>query len=309
MFHILHSVTKSFASTLIGIALYQGLLDNLSQRVIDFFPEYEIQNLDNRKQNMTIEHLLTMTTGLDWDEQSYPYTDTERNNHGALLSSRDSMEYFLNVPMAYEPGEQWEYCGGASIALCAIVEQISGNDTQDFAQEYLFDPLGISSLIWLDAPGGWCNGGGGLFLAPKDMAKLGLLYMNNGVWDGLQILPEDWVEISTENLWMRWGTPEQGVGYGRHWWTMPHLDVYFAFGAYGQHIFVDASNSLIVTMTGDIGNDEYYPMFELFEDYIILAINGTDNSLVIIGVGMTITGLVSVIVVIAFKRRGRLGIE
>ncbi|MBL7167222.1 serine hydrolase [Candidatus Bathyarchaeota archaeon] len=244
--HELYSVTKSFTSALIGIAIHEGCLDSVEQKVVDFFPDREISNLDARKQNMTLEHLLIMTSGLEWDEWTYPYTDDRSVNRQMWLSD-DPVQFVLDRPMANDPGVEWVYNSGCSILLGEILEQVTGNTTLEFAREYLFKPLGIENVNWARRKG-YYNTGGGLSLKPRDMAKLGHLYLDNGTWDGEQIVPSEWVARSTETSFYH----SESSGYGYHWWTLPQSGAYYALGLYQQRIYVVPDFDMVVVFTANI---------------------------------------------------------
>ncbi len=181
--HHLQSATKSFSSMLIGIAIHEGFLDGVEQRMVDLFSDHTIANLDARKQRLTLEHLLTMSDGMDWHELDYPYTDA-RNTLGQMWVSRDAVQHVLDRPMAREPGEAWAYNSGTSILLGGILEQATGQDLLAFAREYLFDPLGIENVIWSKTTGNHYHTDGGLYLTPRDMARFGYLMLHGGTWDG-----------------------------------------------------------------------------------------------------------------------------
>jgi CubicO group peptidase (beta-lactamase class C family) len=185
--HHLYSVTKSVTSILIGIALDKGFIKNVSQKVVDFFPNRTIANLDSRKLNMTLWHLLTMTTGFAWDEWSLPYEDP-RNSDNGMQSSRDAVQYVLDTPMAYQPGEKWVYCSGASLLLGEILAQASHYSVEGFARKFLFDPLGIGNIYWLRFSGRYASTDGGLAMTPRDAARIGYLMLNKGTWDGKKIV-------------------------------------------------------------------------------------------------------------------------
>jgi len=251
--HELYSVTKSFTSTLIGIAIQQGFIESTDQKVLEFFPEKTIANLDARKQSMTLEHLLTMTAGLEWDEWTYPYMDPQgkpdyRNTYIQMILSFDSIQFVLDQPMAHDPGTHWAYNSGASHLLSAIIERTTQHTTFDFASEFLFKPLGISEVTWTQHPQGPYYGGHGLYLKPGDMAKLGYLYLEKGTWDGKQIVPPEWVAKSTETHSRPW----KDTGYGYQWWTSPTIGVYEASGLYGQQILVAPNYNMVVVFTATI---------------------------------------------------------
>ena len=270
--HELHSVTKSFTSTLIGIALQQGLIGSVDEYLLDFFPEYTIMNPDPRKNDITIEHLLTMSAGLEWDESSLPYDDPEVNDIGGMMASSDVVQYVLDKPMSHIPGEYWLYSGGVSTLLGAIIQQLSGYTTFSFAREFLFDPLGFRYPRWYDYPGGWYNTQGGLVLTTRDMAKLGFLYLNNGIWDGLQIISSDYVTNATYPHFTQLPRPPSYGGYGWQWWLMPDLETFMALGRMGQMILVSREMDLVVVFTAHIGDLDYDPEFDLYNDYILESI-------------------------------------
>lgn len=239
--HSLYSATKSFASALVGIAIKEGFIDSVNSKVMDFFPEKTIQNLDARKKNMTLEHLLTMTTGLEWDEWT-------GNSAIEMMKNDNSIEYLLNLPMAYDPGTVWTYCTGASHLLSAIIKATTGYTTLEFARKYLFQPLGIFEVQWTYDRQNINHGGHGLSLTQRDMAKFGCMYLNNGTWDGKQVIPAEWVAKSTQAYYL----PQENSGYGYQWWVLPQSGVYYADGMYGQRIYVAPEYDIVVVFTANI---------------------------------------------------------
>jgi CubicO group peptidase (beta-lactamase class C family) len=161
---------------------------------VDFFPNRKIQNLDDKKKSMTLKDVLTMTSGLGCND------GWEKNWAGAfeMMKSDDWTEYALNLPMEYSPGERFEYCNCNSHILSAIIKESTGMNTIDFANKYLFEPLGIENPKWDTSPEGLVIGYAGLWLEPKEMAKIGLLYLNNGKWENKQIIPPNWISDSTK---------------------------------------------------------------------------------------------------------------
>jgi CubicO group peptidase (beta-lactamase class C family) len=256
--HELWSCTKSFMSTLIGIAIDKGYINGVDQRVVDFFPEQEIANLDAQKQAMTLEDVLTMRSGLDWTEGDPEF--------GALYRSRDWVSAMLDKPMVEAPGTRFNYCSGCSHLLSAILQETTGMKTGDFAEQYLFKPLGISNVTWETDAKGTPIGGWGLQITPRDMAKLGYLYLRDGEWDGQQIVSAGWVERATQK---HTGT-DSDMGYGYQWWTHPALEAYTALGLYGQTIFVVPSADLVIVTTAEMENHD--EIFKLIEDYIVPAV-------------------------------------
>jgi CubicO group peptidase (beta-lactamase class C family) len=268
---LLHSVTKSFTSTLIGIAIEQGLLSGVNETVLSFFPEYDIANPDPRKDSMTIEDLLTMTSGIEWDERSLPYEYGSGNSQMEMMESPDSVQYVLDLPMSHTPGEHWVYSAGASILLGAIVQQVANQTAEEFAEEYLFEPLGYGFSSWLEVSGGWCNAPSGLYLTTRDIAKLGFLYLNNGTWNGTQILPSDYISNAIEPIEIRNDFGSE-FDYGWHWWIRADLGIYYAWGRHGQKIMVAPEHDLVVAFTAHVPDEEYDPEFDLFRDYILQSI-------------------------------------
>lgn len=234
--HDLYSVTKSVTALLVGIAIDEGYLE-LSQTLYDFFPEKWDPSYDSRKKTITIQHLLTMTSGLEWLEGFEGYS--------SYFSSSDYIQYTLDLPLTSDPGETFNYNTPASHLLSAIVEDVTGQKMSEFAQERLFEPLGISEayLDWDEDPQGITTGGWGLSLTPRDMAKIGLLCLNNGTWDGEQIVDSGWIETAT--------TPNLGGSdYGYLFWLFE--GGYTCAGLYGQHIFVIPEHDLVAAFTANL---------------------------------------------------------
>ena len=276
--HSIHSCTKSFTSALMGIAIQEGLIGSVDDKMIDYFPNRTIANLDSRKQSITIEHLLTMTSGLEWDEWTLPYGEYG-NDVTDMFQSSDAIQYVLDRPMAYHPGESWTYNSGGSHLLGAIVAITSGQTLYEFAFEHLFEPLGISDydVHWSTDQNGYYAAGGGLSMRPQDMAKFGYLFLKNGTWDDEQILSAEWVEKSTQTSFIF----NEYSGYGYQWWTNPTdvANVYSAQGYAGQFIFAVPSFDMVVVFTSSVPAYELYPQTAMLFEYIIpAAIDGTAST-------------------------------
>ncbi len=285
------SCTKSVTSALIGIAISQGYL-SLNDYMVDFFSHLTIDNLDARKEAVTVEDLLTMTSGLPWDESSYPYTHPN-NDWYRMTTSPDWVQFVINRPMEYNPGEQWVYNTGGSHLLSAIVAQATNMTTLNFAETALFTPLGITDYSWQHSPNGIECGGSGLQLRPRDMAKFGFLYLHRGTWDGTVILPSSWVTASSSQK----VTLSANTGYGYQWWIRPNMEAYAAHGYENQHIFVIPNHDMIVVITA-ASND--LDIFSLIENYVLpSATIPANNSGLGLVIGFIITaGLISVIVIV-----------
>jgi CubicO group peptidase (beta-lactamase class C family) len=264
--HSLHSVTKSFISALIGIALEKGYIKSLDQKVLDFFPEMKLENLDQRKQEMNIKHLLTMTPGYQWD----------MDDGDQMRGSLDPVQFVLDKPMLDSPGSVFTYGNGASQLLSAIIYKTTGKSSHDFAQEHLFGPLGIHDVIW-ESKGGISYGGSGLHLTSRDMAKFGYLYLNDGVWNGTQIVPADWIEESTRIHFSGDGNiadVEAYIeGYGYQWWIRPQTGIFYASGAYEQKIYVVPDLDLVVVFTANNNGPEVTA--GLLTHFLLPAIEGS----------------------------------
>jgi len=268
--HIIYSCTKSITSALIGIAIREGYLTGIDQRVLDFFPDREITNIDAKKQALTIEHLLTMTSGLEWNEWPgwVAYSDPA-NTYRSWVVSDDWVQFVLDRSMVKEPGEEFNYNTAVSHLLSAIIQQATGITTLEFAQQHLFEPLGINKLNWPTGPQGVYEGGSSLALTPRDMAKFGYLYLNKGIWDGEQILPRDWVEVSTKGQ-VSAESHISGCEYGYQWWIYPNMDMYAGLGYAGQQIFVLPDYNIVIVFTGN--NPSFVRHYiQLISDFIIPA--------------------------------------
>lgn len=278
--HIANSVTKSFVSALVGIAIDQGRLSGTDQKMTDLFPDKDIQNLDARKQRITLEHILTMQPGMEWDEWGTPYDrgceypEAQRNDYvNALWCQDDPVQFVLDLPMVAEPGTDWEYNGGTSHLLSTLIASYTDtNDTLAFAREFLFEPLGISGSQWELAGDGVRQGGGGLFLKPRDMARFGYLYLHDGVWQGEQVVPAEFVAEAVKTQSYPYGGTEFGYGY-QSWWTYPDSGVYYADGINGQKIYVVPDLDLVVVFTAYIPSNTNTIQHPLLFDYIIPAAN------------------------------------
>jgi len=190
--HFLASNTKSFNSLLIGVAIEQGYIKSVDQRMLDFFPEYEYLEKDTLKNKITIKDLLTMTSGFQWDEQSLPLDDP--NNMGRQMDLTDDwLKSALMLPMDTVPGTKYVYSGPNNIILSEIIKKTTGQNIAEFAEKYLFEPIGIKEYKWGQKNGVY-DSGGGLSLKSRDIAKYGLLHLNKGKWNEKEIVSEKWIE-------------------------------------------------------------------------------------------------------------------
>ena len=277
--HELHSVTKSVNSILIGIAIDQRLIGGVDEKLSAVFPEYAGIFADHKRDPIQMKHLLTMSAGLSWDEWTKPYSDP-RNDLAVMDRSQDRIQYVLSRPVVAEPGAKFDYNGGLSFALGEIVRRRSGMRTDKFAEQYLFGPLGITNYSWWKYPDGAVDAGGGLVLRPRDMAKIGSLFLNGGRWLGRQIVSESWVSNSTKNYVDTRQFPSwiKADGYGYQWWLRSFqvngqtIPSYHAAGRGGQFIFVFPSLQMVVVVTGWNDNELGVQPFDMLPRYIVPAV-------------------------------------
>jgi CubicO group peptidase (beta-lactamase class C family) len=229
---------------------------NETARVIRISTEYtDIANLDDRKESITLEHLLTMTAGFTWDELSIPYVDSEgnpnyENDAVKMGASDDWIQYMLNLSISDEPGAQWTYNSGCTILLSGIIKKKTGQSAEAFAKKNLFTKIGITDWEWEMGPDGIANTGWGLSLYPVDMAMFGYLFLKNGQLNGKQIVPEDWVSESTRE--------HITIIYGYQWWVLPdnmitgHPEangIFYALGYGGQTIMILPTIDMVIVTT------------------------------------------------------------
>lgn len=276
----IYSCTKSFIGTLIGIAIQERLIESIDESVLELFPERNFANVDERKQNMTLFHLLTMTTGLEWYELQVGYDD-QNNSLYNMWESKDWVQYVLDQKMIEEPGKEFNYNTGASHVLSAIINKSTGMSTLQFAKSRLFDPLDIEDFSWPTDPSGIHKGGEGLELTPRSLAKLGQLYLNNGSWKGQQIVPKEWVFNSTK---IDHRPPDgHSYGYGFQWWIHPDREIFSAWGYAVQRVIVVPKYQLVTIFTSYMPNVDGDPASDLVNTFIIPAITefndgSSDNS-------------------------------
>lgn len=209
--HIIHSCTKSITSALVGIAIDEGYIEGVEEGVLDFFPDKTFENVDEKKKSMTLEHLLTMSSGL-YVEDSYRY---DFRGLGEMRAARDWVKHVLSLPMMHEPGTYFEYSNGVSYVLSEILQRKTGMTLMRFAEDRLFGPLGISDVDWFMNHLGVNLGWDVIRMKPLDLTKIALLYLNKGQWDGKKIISREWIEASTTAQIAAQTLSEE---YGYQWW-------------------------------------------------------------------------------------------
>lgn len=262
--HDVRSITKSVVSSAVMIALAQGKIKSLDQKIFDFFPEYS-RLANGVKQQITIRHLLTMSAGLDWNES---YNDSMK-----MESIADTYKLILRKSMVDSPGERFEYRSSYTQLLSRIVEKATEVDIETFTRINLFEPLGIKNYRWTRERNGLVSAWAGLRMRSRDLLKFGLLYLNGGKWNGKQIIPE---ELISESIKTHIET-EPNYGYGYQFWTLVDtvanqtVSTIEASGNGGQKIEINKSENLIVIITAgnyDKGNLRKYS-YDLYLDFII----------------------------------------
>ncbi len=233
-FHNIQSATKSITSMLVGIAIDRGLIGSVNQTVYHFIPEYFDSDIGKRE--ITLHHVLTMETGLDFDNDVH--TEKLFNSGGS------SLEYVLHKPLVFAPGTDWYYGDGNPQLLSGVIQTVTGISEEAFAVENLFEPLGITLYQWEKHADGLTFGAFGLWLKPRDMAKIGRLMVQGGVWDGEQLLSAEWIAESTKVQ-----TAHQTYGY--YWYPWEAQGTFFAEGHGGQLIYVVPDKQIVVVITAD----------------------------------------------------------
>ena len=247
--HTMQSVSKSVTSALIGIAIGRGEIPGVEAKAMPYFGEFSVAP-DPRRDRMRLADVLTMRTGISWDEESTEYTDPA-NNCAAMEGKEDWIRYVLEQPMAEDPGKVFVYNSGATELLSYVLWKATGKPADEYAKTHLFEPLGID-FYWKRTPKGLADTEGGLYLTPRDLAKIGYLYLHDGVWDGRRVLPDGWARASTVS---RTATDEKGIGYGYQWWVLPPAGAgspgsFLAWGYGGQLLIVVPDLQLIAVFTG-----------------------------------------------------------
>jgi CubicO group peptidase (beta-lactamase class C family) len=276
------SATKSVTSILIGIAIDQGLIRGADEKLSTYFPEYaDVFAADPAKAKLTLKDLFTMTAGLAWDEWTLPYTDP-RNDHVAMVRSDDPIRYVLERPVVADPGDAFTYNSGLSIALGHILFKASGLRAHKFAERHLFEPLGITDFYWLKYPDEIVQTGGGLYLRPRDMAKLGQLFLDGGRWNGKQVVSEAWVKASTAAHVdaAKINPAAEAGGYGYQWWLGSlragdhDVPSYSARGRGGQFIVVLPDQQMVVVFTSPPDNPLMFQPLEIIRRDVLPAAGG-----------------------------------
>ena len=276
--HDLRSISKSIVSACIGIALEQGKIKSVDQKVFSFFPEYAKFDT-GMKSELSIKHLLTMSSGIAWNEE-VPY-DNPENSEIKMTRSSDPIAYVLSQPLDFPPGKVWKYNGGTTQLLAAIIKKTTGKQVDQFAKEYLFQPLGIENFEWVKYPGtDLPAAASGVRLRSRDLLKFGLIYYNKGNWEGKQIIPASWVEESFQPHISLPGLNKTSA-YGYQFWMETDTllnqptPLVACVGNGDQRIYFDTKHNLVIVITA--GNYNKWNIeknsFAMLKDYIYPALN------------------------------------
>ncbi len=264
--HSLASCTESVASLLVGIAIDRGEIEGVDKEIYSFFPDYERFRTDGWE-DVKLRHILTMTAGLDWPE----------NWGGWFYVSRDYFEEVLKRPVVREPGSEFEYVSPNATLLAGVIKHATGHHADEYAERYLFRPLGIDEYDWDEGrQRGYPRTDGTLRLRPRDMARIGALVLGGGEWRGKRVVSEAWIE---ESIFPH--TSDHGhEDYGYAWWSVERefdkrsVRAIFARGAGDQFIVVIPDLDLIVVTTGRNTTDEHrWSTTKMIEEYIVPAID------------------------------------
>ncbi len=265
-----YSVTKSVTSTLVGMAIADGAFRGTDERLTELFPGREMENLGERKQRMTLGDLLSMQSGLEWIERDdYVSQDDSRTY---MLQSEDPTQYVLDRPMREEPGISFTYSTGDSQILGAALQARTGKTAEAYAREKLFGPMKITDVHWWKDRTGTSFGGFGLFLRPEDMAKLGQLFLDQGRWNGAQLVPAPWVAAATSQK-ARVAQQSEAAGYGYQWW-LNRAGGFSARGLGGQYVYVIPALDLVVVFCSELANEDAGVPPLLMDLYVLPAARG-----------------------------------
>ncbi|KRQ97969.1 serine hydrolase domain-containing protein [Bradyrhizobium valentinum] len=253
--HDMRSASKSVISLLVGIAIDRKLIASADEPAVKFFPEYAAVKSPGWDQ-VTLRHLLTMSSGMQWDENR-GWKDP-RNDEPHLSIEADPIRYILSKPIAKPPDTVWTYNGGGTDLLGNIIERVSAKPLEAFAREALFAPLGISDWEWMKYRNEHVASAAGLRLRPRDAAKIGQLVLNKGEWAGRQIISPEWIEQSTRPRFQAIGYFSGLFFYGQQWWMgrsiaqEKEVKWIAAMGSGGQRIFIVPDRDLVVMTTSGL---------------------------------------------------------
>ncbi|CAG0964927.1 hypothetical protein GPROT1_01102, partial [Gammaproteobacteria bacterium] len=269
MLHPAFSMTKSVTSIMAGKALADGHLTSLQQSPLDFFPDIDRAKADRYLKALTLEQLLTMSAGYNTTTLPDLTNKPADFNTGSFILTYDSV--------LWQPGTTFFYDNGLPYLMSIIIQKTIGLTLREYAQQKLFEPLGITEFDWSSDPQGHTPGNSGLMLRPRDMAKIGYLYLQHGRWNGVQLVPEQWVAASStkhsETKGLMNAAEDDGYGYG--WW-IDAFGGYSAHGFGGQYIFVLPKLDMVVVFTAGLPDPQFPAPKQLVQTYLLPAAQSTD---------------------------------
>jgi CubicO group peptidase (beta-lactamase class C family) len=255
--HVSHSMAKSFTSTLVGIAIDKGLIEDIDERICRYYQEWDCNDKNDRRSRITIRHAMTLTTGIEWHED-WSKWDPATNDALKMSQSGHSMKYMTDRKGLYEPGQRFNYSTGDPMLLSRVIQVATGMTAFEFAEQNLFKPLNITNIQWAKDRDGYTITSSGLYTTVRDYAKFGYLFLNKGVWEDQRVVSEKWVEKSTHTDI----SVKTWDAYGYLWHVnLPNrlrvnrspistaaipADGFMAEGVLGQNIFVIPSRDLVI---------------------------------------------------------------
>jgi len=276
--HNIMSVSKSFLSAITGVALSRGCIDSLDEKMLKYFPEYIYSAMDPRKYDISIRHLLTMRMGIRGE------ADDNYSVYWQMYNSDNWIKTTIESPLVSNPGEKMRYNTFQTHLLSAIITKSTGKRTLEFATEFLFMPMQIDIDFWEQDPQGYYFGGNSMYFTPREMALLGLLYLNKGKLNGIQIIPKDWIQLTLSpstnlNHPNEWGA-YKNYNYAYLWWLgqIKEYDLFMGYGYGGQFVIVFPELNLIVVSTAnyqvnpEVSTIQEWAIFEIVEKYILRSV-------------------------------------
>jgi CubicO group peptidase (beta-lactamase class C family) len=273
--HIVRSVSKSFLSVFVGLAIREGYIHNINEKIINYIPEYEVMMLDERMKEITIKDILTMRSGMKRDRDFYS---------AAFMQSNNWVQTILNEELISPPGEQYNYSTPSTHILALVLQNALGGDLIEFTDRHLFSKIGIELADWEKDPQGNCFGGNNMYFVPRDLARFGYVIMYDGMVGDENIVPSEWLNESMNDTrnqqGITWGTLTD-IGYGYLWWLgkLNGYETQLAIGHGGQFIIMIKELDLLIVTTAEAYEDwdqadvQERGVLSLVSDYVMQAID------------------------------------